>query len=89
MPIPTLKPGCLAYLDSITSGLVPCKVIYIETVDGYRYATITITATRRAYDKGQTVDRMLVSLVVPRDAVTRFRAMSGPRILPYTVSAEA
>jgi hypothetical protein len=56
----------LAYYDTLTSGLVPCKVIGLDrNCIGIQYLKIKITANRQYYKKGQLVP------VLPKDIVPR------------------
>lgn len=83
---PTLKTGSLAYLDTIGSGLVPCKVLAIHSTGGsYPHVIITVevTASRLAYRRGERFD---FDRVVPREAVSQRRY--AQRILPYNVQAD-
>jgi len=72
---PTYKTGTLAYLDTF-SGLVPCKVIAINKggpfagwQSGQAELTVKLTATRKAYRKGETLTGRPASHVVPRNHV--------------------
>lgn len=73
----------LAYLDSITYGLVPCRVLSMTDQGGL---FIEYTATHGPYEKGLH-DIWSKRQVVPRDSVIGLRRISGPRILPYDWSA--
>ena len=72
----------LAYIDSF-AGLVPCKVIAIETDKDsspltINYIRVKVTArNNRAYRFGQIVE-LTGRAIVPRDRV------KGNRILPYS-----
>ncbi len=81
----TLAIGTLAYYDSMRSGLVPCKVTKI-TQDEHGRVTVTakVTATRYAYDRGETIDGS-ATWIVPRSAVLRRKY--GSTILPYEVQS--
>lgn len=68
----------LAYLDSITAGLVPCKV---TRIDGGA-VTVRVTADRGCYRRGDTVETTRRT-AVPRERVRRFRGRYFPVILPY------
>lgn len=47
-----LSPGDLAYIDTVQSGLVPCKVLFINR-DGI--TTIQVTAYRGDWKRGESV----------------------------------
>lgn len=55
-PVP-LKVGDLAYLVTCFNGNIPCKVTKLEQGKGTGvwFAGITLTATRGAYEKGETL----------------------------------
>lgn len=78
--IPTLKTGCLAYIDSIACGLVPCKV---KQVSGQHGVEVLVTATRGGYLRGR-YEAFNSRMIVPRDAVRKFRSSPFPKILPYS-----
>jgi hypothetical protein len=82
----TLKADELAYLDSLTAGLVPCRVLKIFDGEYGKSALVRFTAARGCWSRGQQYEAA-VRRVVPRAAVIRRRSMSGPRILPYVVEA--
>jgi len=68
MNIPTI--GALAYYDSLTAGLIPCRVEkHVERSD---YAgpevVVKFTASRGPYKRGETV-QSLPRYIVPRFAV--------------------
>lgn len=77
---PVLEPGCLAFYDTF-SGLVPCKV---HSIRNDETCTIVLTATRKAYKKGETLQ--IKGGVVPRSAV---RVRSGQyRIGSFKIQPE-
>lgn len=87
--IPTLHTGCLAYLDTLTAGLVKCRVLKVSST----FAVVQVTATkwahgRIAYAKGEVPGYWTHNMVIPRDAVTGLGRMSGPRIGAYSVCVE-
>jgi hypothetical protein len=84
--IPTLHTGCLAYLDTLTAGLVKCRVLKVMST----FAVVQVTATkwahgRIAYAKGEVPGYWSHNLVVPREAVTGTTRQSGPRVHAYSV----
>jgi hypothetical protein len=88
--MPTLKTGCLAFVDTLCNGLVPCKIIRIDMdkrQDGKPVAFIVaqITAQRGPYRRGERISSESPGHIVPRDAVKRFRGQVFPRILPFDV----
>ena len=80
----TLKAGQLAYLDTVHSGLISCRVLRIykserDNLTDHAQVDVVVTATRKsAWPKG-TRRTASARLVIPRDAVR------GKRILPYAV----
>lgn len=60
--------GTLAYLDSLYSGLVPCKVIDITGAGDGGKVTVKLTASRGGYSRGETVETH-PGHVIPRDKV--------------------
>jgi|GEM_PF-5022441 len=87
---PRLTVGCLAYLDTIASGLVPLKVIRIledQRQDGKPVPVVVarVTAARPGYARGETLTSESLGRIVPRDAVKRFRGQVFPRILPFAI----
>lgn len=86
---PILKTGALAYIDTIASGLVPCKVIAVYG-GHWPHVTVRVTATRYAYTRGETVTGMSPRIVVPRMAVYGLKRRNfHPRILPYTIENDS
>jgi len=83
----TLQAGSLAFYQSVTAGLVPCKVV---TVDGYgpdnTRILVSVTAARGCYPKGYQIDGTPLH-VFPRAAVHRVRGSYGLRftVAPFTV----
>lgn len=71
----------LAYLDTVTSGLVPVRILAIDVVNG---ADVVVTGERYAYKRGTIVRNVGLSGVVPRSAVYRPRGEYFPRIRPYS-----
>ena len=73
----------LAYIDSF-AGLVPCKALRAETDShGVTYVDVIVTARNSAtYARGDMLTFTARS-IVPRECVTRRRAMSGARVMPY------
>lgn len=65
--------GTLAYLDTIATGLVPCRVVAVTTTRDapiQQRVTARVMATRGAYRVGEFVT-MSPAHVVPRDHVYR------------------
>lgn len=87
----------LAYIDSITAGLVPCKVVAVQD-DRERFFSsaqhaltimVRVTAARPGYAVGDIVP-CSQRMAVPRTAVYRSRQACGQyRILPYDWHKEA
>lgn len=85
-----LKTGCLAYYDTIESGLVPCEVLAItKTVDDLcgvrRYAKIRITENRYAYRRDDVVDGISAAFVIPRGSVYYTPGVGSAHIRPYAI----
>lgn len=83
-----LKAGSLAYYDSHTSGLVPCKVVSIDRYsDSNTRVLLRVTAERGHgyYVRGKVIDASL-SWVMPRN-IRRVRGSYGQRVIvpPFTV----
>jgi len=82
-----LQAGTLVYFDSLTAGLVPCKVV---TVDGYGENNIrilvSVTAPRGCYPRGYQIDGTPRTML-PRRAVRRVRGSYGTKIIvaPFTI----
>jgi len=80
----TLKAGELAYLCTIHSGLIACRVLRVykselDDLADHAQVDVVVTATRKsAWPKG-TRRTASARLVIPRDAVR------GKLILPYGV----
>ncbi len=66
-----LAEGDLAYLDSF-AGLVPCKVI---KVDSPRHAQVQVTAARPGYRPGDVI-KGTVNNIVPRNHIVRRRGLT-------------
>ena len=82
----TLTVGCKAYVDTF-DGLIPCKVEAISghsgTASSAHTITVRLTATRKAWRKGEVIQRSALS-IVPRKAV---HIRSGQyRIWAYSVT---
>ena len=83
---PVHTAGELAYLDTF-AGLVPCRVVSVDSPgsgwvaagEGEGQLTVRLTATRQAYQKGETLSDRTASQVVPRANVRRTRF--GARIV--------
>jgi len=89
----TLKSGDLAYIDTMQSGLVPCKVISMRPTvrqDGGPCVIkcVRVTADRYGYKRGDVITSEDSGCIVPRTAVKRFRGQVHPRILPFTSYAD-
>lgn len=86
MPMPVLKAGGLACYETISCGLVPCKVEKVSAHENsgcvFKEATFTVTASRGPYKRGEVLT-VLTTSVVPRAAVRRRKY--GTYILPYNV----
>lgn len=91
-PLPILKAGVLAYIDSMRSGLVPCKVLSIKRdtsgVMPRDVVTFVVTATRTGYPRGHKCNSLSSRIIVPRTAVYRIRGQAWPRIVPYTIECD-
>jgi hypothetical protein len=59
------RAGELAYLDTF-SGLVPCRVLAVHGAAPRAMLTVTVTATRGAYGRGEVLEDRLDVMVVPR-----------------------
>lgn len=86
----TLRTGDLAYVDTLQSGLVPCKIVRINTdkrQDGKTVAHVVarITGARYAYRVGEIISSENEGHIVPRAAIRKFRGCIFPRILPFTI----
>lgn len=90
-PIPPLKTGALAYVDSF-AGPLPCKVLSIKAIgllghgpvpSSQHEVRVRLTADRGAYRRGETLTDWAIR-VFPRRALRRYG-----RIRPYTVEADA
>lgn len=67
--------GAFAYIDTLMSGLVPCKVVEVRQSGSGRQASsgvvlAKVTADRRGYKRGEFVFGG-ASHIVPRDRVRR------------------
>lgn len=65
----TVKAGDKAFYDSYGSGLVPVKVVKIEKDGDDLVAKLQVTATRKAYVKGETIHVRPGVFLVARDQV--------------------
>lgn len=83
---PILHNGCLAYIDSFMSGLVPCRVLSIKKDVVTTVARVRVTADRIGYRKGEELN-LRTSIVVPRPAL-RTTKLGQFRIRPYTVAVD-
>jgi hypothetical protein len=75
----TIQAGSLVYYDSVTSGLVPCRV---KTVDHYEIGLrvlVAVTAPRGCYSRGYEIDAS-TSFILPR-AIGRARGSFGTRVI--------
>ena len=77
------KAGQLAYIDTLCSGLVPCKVLEVVEPGSGRSATagnikIEVTEKRRGYFVGCVVKHNSASEIIPRSHVRK--SGSGYRI---------
>ena len=68
------KANELAYIDTLCSGLVPCKVLEVVETGSGEYATagnikVKITAKRRGYFVGDVVKHNAASKIIPRSHV--------------------
>lgn len=84
-----LNTGDLAYLDTLSSGLVKLKVIRIENdirQDGkaVKHVVARVTADRHAYKRGEIVNTESPGRIVPRAAVKRYRS-GRSYVLPFTI----
>ena len=92
----TLTTGSLAYIDTLTDGLVPCRVTAIRSRTAFDHGTTRpssdvvvdaiITKRTRLFDPGERVSYSSV-WVFPRKAVS-FRKL-GTRIRAYNVAIDA
>lgn len=85
----TLNTGDLAYLDTLSSGLVKLKVIRIENdtrQDGkpVKHVVVRVTADRGAYRRGELINSEMLGRIVPRTAVKRYRS-GKVYVLPFTI----
>ena len=80
----TLRTNDLAYYDSVTAGLVPCRVVSITQYEHGKRVLLVTTAARGCYRRGEQIDTT-VTRAVPRDAVRKPHGAYFPVILPYTV----
>lgn len=88
-----LKTGDLAFYDSLTAGLVPCRVLSITgkphssiVATSAHRVRVKLTATRRPFERGEEIETSSHH-VAPRDAVRGLRSHS-PRIMPYAVTPD-
>ena len=85
-----LKSGMLAYVDSLHSGLIPCKVLSIYRDEEHAYPIVKVRITKdigmyQTYKRGEVLS-FTPYIVVPRKAVYRPRSACGhQRIRPYKV----
>lgn len=84
-----LNTGDLAYLDTLSSGLVKLKVIRIENdtrQDGkpVKHVVARVTAERHAYKRGEVVTTESLGRIVPRSAVKRYRS-GRAYVIPFTI----
>ena len=68
--------GYLAYIDTLCSGLVPCKVIEVVVPGSGRSATegcitVKVTEKRRGFYVGEIVKNNSASEIIPRSHVRR------------------
>lgn len=64
IPVKSYAVGTLAFFDTLSAGLIPCKVVAVA--DGA--VNIKLTATRKAYKRGEIIAADAFS-VVPRNHV--------------------
>lgn len=86
----TLNTGDLAYLDTLSSGLIKLKVIRIENdtrQDGkpVKHVVARVTADRHAYKRGEIINTEMPGRIIPRAALKRSRGSDWPVILPFTI----
>jgi len=91
--LPILKRACLAYIDTLHSGLVPCKIVRIETdkrQDGKIVAHVVarVTAPRYAYKQGEIVTSEHHGRIVPRSAVRQFMRRGYSIVLPFYIQRD-
>lgn len=67
MSISTLRAGDLAYFDSM-GGLVPVRIVRLWTDGPTTRAEVQVTATRKAYRRGDVLETNAV-LVIARETV--------------------
>jgi len=77
--VTTLQAGSLAIWDSLTAGLVPCRIVSIDGYPGHKCILLTVTAKRGSYERGRLVDTN-ASRVLPRN-IRRVRGSYGQRII--------
>lgn len=79
-PTYELRQGSLAYVDTLTAGLVPCKIAGYEQASPFceTVVRVVVTATRGGYKRGEVLKGRL-GRVVAREAVIERRDCS-PRI---------
>lgn len=70
------KAGELAYIDTLCSGLVPCKVLEVVQPGSGEYATVgnikvKITAKRRRYFIGDIIKHNSASKIIPRSHIRK------------------
>ena len=80
----TGKAGIPAYLDTISSGLIACKVVGATRADYGMTLIVKVTARRAGpYAPGELLERCSTHFTVPRHAVRKFRSSPFRKILPY------
>lgn len=85
-----MNKGDLAFLDTLCNGLVPLKVLRIESdtrQDGkpVKHVVAIVTANRGPFRRGDVITTKSPGRIVPRAAVRRFPGKVWPTILPFTV----
>ena len=76
----------LAYLDSMTGGAVPVRIIHATRFGANDWSfTVRTTAARGPYDRGVVLRAFSGHSVFPRQCLRRGSARRGvARILPYS-----
>jgi hypothetical protein len=88
----TLKTGDLAYYDSATQGLVPCRVLAVSGKSGIcgtgQRVRVKMTAERgQAFVVGYETEAASL-YVIPRKSVYVPRGCIFPRVRPYLVQCD-
>lgn len=75
-----LQAGSLVYYDSLTAGLVPCRIQTVDQYDSELRILLTVTAKRGCYDRGHEIDAA-PRWIMPRN-VRRVRGKFGRVFVP-------